>query len=100
MSWTPTIWILRTDFDVVKKKLIAIEDLPSLSMFEMSIAGRRGVVIHADDNDISRRFYAVHEVIERAGMPHWLIDGEGRGCEACQTFGDKIDADDIRMGID
>lgn len=95
MSWTPTFWILKKDFDRVKKKLIEVDEV---WFYSFVIAKHDGVAIGTADS--SRLHRELHDILKIADIQHWLIDGEGEGCNNCVTYGEKIDIDTIKGDYD
>lgn len=93
MSWTPTIWISRKDFDSIKKWIFDQEGKPNWEEFtawEFSIAGRHGVAMCAS-SEITNPNTELHNLLERHRIKHWLINGEGIQCDECQTYGKQLD---------
>jgi hypothetical protein len=85
MSWTPSIWIKKADFERVMGQL---DQLEVCDAWEYSIAGVDGVVLSGGEGSARNR--DIHAVIHNAHIPHWLIDGEGAECDDCQTWGEKV----------
>ena len=82
MSWTPTFWIKREDFDkhVDKLKVFNVRPLP--------IANTDGVVIYAGECTSGYRDLDI--ILHYNGIPHVIMDGHGEGCDHCVSWGEQI----------
>lgn len=88
MSWTPKIWIRKSDFELIKSSLQSEdEDSLSCSLWEFNIGTEVGVVISAIDS--SHQSMEIHEMMKH--VPHWLLSSEYGECNNCNTWGNEID---------
>lgn len=86
MSWNPSIWIDRLDFDSIRGEL---EKLDRCSAWEFSI-GKPGVVL-VGSSETTQPNRDLHDLLVREGIAHWIIDGEGQGCDECKGWGAPIE---------
>lgn len=86
MSWTPTFFLKRKDFDNFKSSIASI-DGDDVRVWEFSIGEVKGVVVSAGDTTYGSR--NLHDVFR--DLPHWILDGEGEACENCHGWGDSIE---------
>ena len=80
MSWTPQIWIRRSDYDKLSLD-------GKCEAWEFNIAEVDGVVLATGEASSTRR--EMHDMI--LSVPHWVLnDGEHGECSECRTWGTKI----------
>lgn len=84
MSWNPVFLVKKKDYESKKDELYELE---SLEMWEFQIDNLDGVVMVAGESTQPSRL--LHEVIQ--DVPHWILNGEGEGCEDCKGWGEKIE---------
>jgi len=79
MPWNPVFLVEKKDYESKKEEL---HDLESLEMWEFQIGDLDGVVMVAGESTQPSRL--LHKVIE--DVPHWILNGEGEGCEDCKGW--------------
>jgi hypothetical protein len=85
MSWTPVIWIKRKDFERIRSRLDALERCDA---WEFDLPNAVGVILSGGELSSSHR--EIHDIIETEKVDHWILDGEGEGCDRCHVWGEMI----------
>jgi len=84
MPWTPTFWIKKEDLN----KVIA-DFHGKFSAYRFDIAGQDGVAIYGSA-ETTKPNTDLDDFFNVFGIDHWVIDGEGPGCEKCHVWGEQL----------
>jgi hypothetical protein len=81
MPWQPQFWIKKKDFATVKEKYSG-----QYGAWEFEIAGNKGAILVGSTNR-SQPNAALHAFFCGADIDHWVVNGEGKACDDCHTYG-------------
>lgn len=83
MSWNPDFWLTKEDYEKIR------DLLPNqFEVWQFNFPSCEGVVIGGVEFSSTNR--ELDEILNEKEIYHWILNGEGKDCPHCVTWGTKI----------